>query len=136
MSDDLVNVGGRPRKYSTPEEFEEKVYEYQRHCLESKEPVTWTGLALFMGFSSRQSINEYKKYDGFSDAVRKAQTFVEYHYELRLNGSQPTGAIFALKNMGWTDKVVTDMTSSDGTMTPKDSSAAVLAALARKHRDT
>lgn len=95
---------GRPRLYATPEQFEAKVYEYQKHCEESREPVTWTGLALFMGFSSRQSINEYKEYSGFSDAVKKAQTFVEYHYELRLNGDRPTGAIFALKNMGWSDK--------------------------------
>lgn len=95
---------GRPRLFATPEDFESKVYEYQQHCEDKPEPVTWTGLALFMGFSSRQSINEYKKYDGFSDAVKKAQTFVEYHYELRLNGDRPTGAIFALKNMGWSDK--------------------------------
>lgn len=104
MTDETKDVGGRPRLFDTPEKFESKVYEYQQHCVESKEPVTWTGLALFMGFSSRQSINEYKGYSGFSDAVKKAQTFVEYHYELRLNGERPTGAIFALKNMGWSDK--------------------------------
>lgn len=95
---------GRPRHYSTPEEFEEKVFEYQDYCRENKEPVTWTGLALYMGFSSRQSIDEYAKYDGFSDSVKKAKTFVEWHYEMRLCGDKPTGAIFALKNMGWKDK--------------------------------
>lgn len=95
---------GRPRMFDSPEAFEQKVYEYQEHCEETREPVTWTGLALFMGFSSRQSINEYKNYDGFSDAVKKAQTFVEWHYEMRLCGDKPTGAIFALKNMGWSDK--------------------------------
>ena len=95
---------GRPRLYDTPEQFETKVYEYQKHCEAASEPVTWTGLALFLGFSSRQSIDEYQNYDGFSDSVKKAKTFVEYHYELRLNGERPTGAIFALKNMGWSDK--------------------------------
>lgn len=44
-------------------------------------------------------------------------------------------AVKALNAMhGW-DKQVIDHTSSDGSMTPKDTSAAVLAALARKHQD-
>ena len=124
---------GRPRLYDTPEEFEAKVYEYQDHCKETKEPVTWTGLALFLGFSSRQSINEYANYEGFSDAVKKAQTFVEYHYELRLNGERPTGAIFALKNMGWADSQKLEHTSPDRSMSPKDTGAEVLAALSRKY---
>lgn len=109
---------GRPRLFETPEDFETKVYEYQEHCKQNKEPVTWTGLALFMGFACRASINEYEKYDGFSYAVKKARTFVEYHYELRLNGDRPTGAIFALKNMGWDDKQSVAHTSPDGSMSP------------------
>lgn len=117
--DEVKRAVGRPRLYDSPEDFEAKVYEYQAHCIEIKEPVTWTGLALFLGFSSRQSIDEYQKYDGFSDSVKKAKTFVEYHYELRLCGDRPTGAIFALKNMGWDDKMQVDNTSSDGSMSPK-----------------
>ncbi len=118
MSEDKRPVG-RPRIYDSPDAFEAKVYEYQAHCIETKEPVTWTGLALFLGFSSRQSIDEYQNYEGFSDSVKKAKTFVEYHYELRLCGDRPTGAIFALKNMGWDDKHQVDNTSSDGSMSPK-----------------
>ena len=107
-----VNKGGRPRLYDTPEQFDAKVYEYQDHCKENNEPVTWTGLALFLGFSSRQSIDEYLNYDGFSDSVKRAKTFVEWNYEKRLAGDgTPTGAIFALKNFGWKDKTETDITS-------------------------
>ena len=124
---------GRPRIYDSPEDFEAKVYEYQDHCKEAKEPVTWTGLALFMGFSSRQSIDEYQKYPEFSDSVKKAKTFIEWHYEMRLCGDKPTGAIFALKNMGWADKQELSHISPDGSMTPKDHGAAVLAALRAKH---
>jgi len=109
---------GRPRIYDSPEDFEAKVYEYQDHCKEAKEPVTWTGLALFMGFSSRQSIDEYQKYPEFSDSVKKAKTFVEWHYEMRLCGSTPTGAIFALKNMGWDDKQGIDHTTNGKDLTP------------------
>ena len=110
---------GRPRKYETPEEFDKKVFEYQAHCKETGEPVTWTGLALFLGFSSRQSIDEYLKYEGFSDSVKRAKTFVEWEYEKRLCGDKPTGAIFALKNFGWADKQELSHTSPDGSMTPK-----------------
>ena len=112
---------GRPRKYATPEEFDAAVLAYHQHCIESKEPVTWTGLALFMGFSSRQSIDEYQNYDGFSDSVKKAKTFVEWQYEMRLCGDKPTGAIFALKNFGWKDKQEVDLSSEDGSMSPKPS---------------
>lgn len=104
------NKGGRPRMYDTPEQFDAKVQEYYTHCLEGCEPITWTGLALFMGFSSRQSIDEYAKYDGFSDSVKKAKLLVEWAYEKRLIDGQAAGPIFALKNMGWTDRQEVDVT--------------------------
>lgn len=97
-------VTGRPRLYKTPEQFDAKVYEYQQYCKENEEPVTWTGLALYLGFSSRQSISEYEKYEGFSDSVKRAKLFVEWHYEMRVNGNNAAGPIFVLKNMGWSDK--------------------------------
>jgi hypothetical protein len=99
-----VKKNGRPRMFGSPEEFDAKVEEYQKYCKEEQEPVTWTGLALYLGFSSRQSIDEYQKYEGFSDSVKRAKTFVEWHYEMRLCGDRPTGAIFALKNFNWKDK--------------------------------
>ena len=49
-----------------------------------------------------------------------------------------TAAIFWLKNrkpQEWRDRAQVDHTSSDGSMTPVDTGAAVLAALARKHND-
>lgn len=111
-----VNLGGRPRLFKSPEEFEAKVHEFDAFCEQKGYPITWTGLALFMGFSSRQSIDEYLNYDGFSDSVKKAKAFVEWHYEMRLCGDKPTGAIFALKNFGWKDKseVEQTLTVTDG----------------------
>jgi hypothetical protein len=114
MSD--KNPVGRPRLYKSPEEFDAKVEAYQDYCKETGEPVTWTGLALFMGFAARACIDEYANYDGFSYSVKRAKTFIEWHYEMRLCGDKPTGAIFALKNFGWQDKseVVQDVTVRDG----------------------
>jgi hypothetical protein len=97
-------ANGRPRLFETPEQFDAKVEEYQTFCEVKEYPVTWTGLALYLGFSSRQSIDEYLNYDGFSDSVKRAKAFVEWHYEMKLHGSSPTGSIFALKNFGWSDK--------------------------------
>lgn len=128
MTDKKVQPVGRPRMFSSPEAFDQKVIEYQEYCKEENEPVTWTGLALFMGFSSRQSIDEYQKYTEFSDSVKKAKTFVEWHYEMRLCGDKPTGAIFALKNMGWADKQQLEHSGAsvkvDATMTPQDAAKA------------
>lgn len=101
---------GRPRKYKTPEEFDAQVEAYQQYCEDKNQPVTWTGLALFMGFAQRACIDEYLNYDGFSNSVKRAKTFVEWHYEMRLCGDKPTGAIFALKNFGWKDKSEVEQT--------------------------
>lgn len=61
-------------------------------------------MALALGFTSRGALDEYAHYDGFSHSVKRAKTYVELAYEKRLAGNAPTGAIFALKNMGWSDK--------------------------------
>ena len=95
---------GRPRHYDDPADFDAKVDEFFAYCAADGQPVTWTGLALYLGFSSRQSIDEYMQYEGFSDPVRKAKARVENEYEKRLHGNSPTGSIFALKNMGWSDR--------------------------------
>lgn len=105
-----INLGGRPRHYSTPKEFDDRVDEYYSFCKTNPlEPLTWTGLALFMGFSCRASIDEYLKYDGFSYSVKRAKSLIEYGYEKKLHSTSPTGAIFALKNFKWSDKTVEDM---------------------------
>src|SRR5699024_9577794 len=109
---------GRPRLFDTPEQFDAKVDEYYHACKSGDEPVTWTGLALFMGFSSRQSIDEYAKYDGFSDSVKRAKLLVEWAYEKRLLENNAAGPIFVLKNMGWSDKQELAHTSPDGSMSP------------------
>lgn len=110
---------GRPRLYDSPQAFDAAVDAYYQACRENKEPITWTGMALHMGFSSRQSIDEYQNYDGFSYSVKRAKLLVEYAYEKRLMDKNAAGPIFVLKNMGWSDKQNIDHTSSDGTMSPQ-----------------
>jgi len=101
----LGNNGGRPRKYKTPEEMEAVIIEYFQACADSEEWPLVTGLALFLGFSGRKSLYEYRdKHKEFSTLIKRALTSVEFAYESRLSSTTPSGAIFALKNMGWIDK--------------------------------
>lgn len=97
----MSNVGGRPRIWDDPLAFDKAVDEYFN---DPTEQHTWTGLALHLGFSSRDSLNDYKKKDGFSDSVKKALLKIENKYEKAINGKNPAGPIFALKNFGWKDK--------------------------------
>ena len=68
------------------------------------EPATITGLTIYIGFADRGTLDDYEKKDEFSHIIKKARKIVEYNYELKLHGDKNTGAIFALKNMGWSDK--------------------------------
>lgn len=87
--------------WDDPEKFDEAVEAY----FANKEILhTWTGLALHLGFSSRDSLNDYKKKPGFSDSVKKSLLRIETKYEENLNKGNPTGSIFALKNFGWSDR--------------------------------
>lgn len=131
----LGNDGGRPRLFESAEELIAEIDSYfiyiegesheVKHSITDPdgktteykstvwdrhpEPATITGLALFLGFCSRQSLFDYEKNDKFSYIIKKARLRVENEYEKKLDRDKPTGAVFALKNMGWSDR--TDITT-------------------------
>ena len=77
-----ANLGGRPRLYETPEQFNEGVDAYYRAVMVTPgEPLTLTGLCLHMGFSGRQAMFGYAAYEGFENAVARARSLIEYGYE-------------------------------------------------------
>jgi len=93
---------GRPPKYESPEQLQKKIQEYVD---ENKSTgLTITGLCLHLGFESRQSFYDLQKRDEFSYTIKKGRLFIENAYELKLHDKFSTGAIFALKNLGWTDQ--------------------------------
>ena len=108
---DEENKGGRPPLFSTPEELETACKEF---VAQNPGKLTVTGLAMYLGFDSRQSLYDYEKRDGFSYIIKNARLAVENDYELSLRTPAVAGAIFALKNMGWRDKVETGFTDKDG----------------------
>ena len=115
---------GRPAKYATPEELQAAVDDYFASCkpefdkagnIISHNSPKITGLALALGFCDRQSLYDYEKRgDAFSCIIKKARLTVESHYEENLNTVKATGSIFALKNMGWKDKVEAEVGGKDG----------------------
>lgn len=89
---------GRPAKFKTPEELQIKVNEYFDTFPASP---TLAGLALYLGFESWQSINDYAKRDKFSYVISCARLKIIDFLEnsaMRDKGS-PQGVIHRLKVM-------------------------------------
>ncbi len=100
----LGNNGGRPPIYDDPFVLHDKCLDYFEQCIENDDKPTITGLALYLGFCSRGTLNEYAKKEKFSDIIKRAMLTVENSYET----SATTFDMFALKNMGWKDKTEVD----------------------------
>ncbi|CAL1518179.1 DNA-packaging protein [Chitinophaga sp. MM2321] len=134
----IGNNGGRPPIFANPEELSAVVDAYFIYCegefhfekqprvnkkteeIEFEEvkawdrypePYTVTGLVLFLGFAHRQSLDDYEEKPEYSDIIKRARSRVEHGYEKRLFHDRPTGAIFALSNMGWKNQHQFDHTS-------------------------
>ncbi len=81
------------------------VEEYVAKCREEENPLTLTGLILYIGLSSRSAFDEYGHRPEFSNSVKRAKLLIENGYEVDLRKTgNPAGSIFALKNMGWSDR--------------------------------
>ena len=122
------NKVGRPAAYKTPEEMQAKIDAYFEECegvyvrdkdgkietdkydnpiTTKKRPLTITGLALALGFNSRQSLLNYQDDPLFMDTIRRAKSKVEQYAEERLFDKEGVnGAKFNLSNnfKGWSEK--------------------------------
>lgn len=100
-----LTTNGRPPMFESAEALSTSIVEYFTQCKDENTKATITGLALFLGFESRQSISDYAtRGEDFSYIIKRAKLCVENSYEL----SGSAFDIFALKNMGWTDKQETE----------------------------
>lgn len=115
--------GGQPPYFASPQDLIEKITDYFEFIkgemkddkwIREPEPITITGLCIHLGFESRQSFYDYEKREEYSYIIKAARLRVENGYEKRLNNQNVTGAIFALKNMGWYDKQLTELTGENG----------------------
>jgi hypothetical protein len=111
----IGNKGGRPALFNSPEELQLKINDYFNNPPDKRKIIsegnefelpifTICGLAYFLGFESRQSFYTYEDKVEFSYIIKRARLKIEQMYEQNLQFNNPTGSIFALKNMNWQDK--------------------------------
>lgn len=110
----LGNNGGKPPYYDNPEVLESKVNEYFNDCIKTKQHPKITGLTLYLGFCELKSLDDYEKKEEFVHIIKRSRLAVQLSYEQLLISNNATGAIFALKNMGWSDRQITELTGKDG----------------------
>ena len=112
-------MSGRPPKYKDVESLQSAIDNYFNNLPEKDKilgsgikvsvPVpTISGLCYELGYESRKSFYDLEKVDKFSYTIKRARLFIEKEYEEQLQVGNTTGAIFALKNMGWKDKTEID----------------------------
>ena len=106
---------GRPLKFKTVKELEDKIDAYFNSI--PIEDWTITGLALALD-TYRQTLINYEERDEYLDTIKKAKQMVEHSYEIDLKKSGRSGTIFALKNFDWKDKTETDVTSGGQVIQP------------------
>ena len=108
ITEDNKHPGGRPACWTDPKVLSKLIDNY----FETEKQPTLAGLALALDIS-RSTLYNYAEKDEFLDIIKKARDKVEARYETLMiyGGVQPTGVIFALKNMGWADKTDIDHTS-------------------------
>ena len=119
---------GRPPKYKTVAEMQDKIDAYFKECegklltdengnyvfdkfgkpiLVGVRPPTVTGLALALGFTSRQALLNYQAKKQFVDTITRAKSKIEQYVEERLfDRDGANGAKFSLANnfKGWNEK--------------------------------
>ncbi len=115
MAEKAKHAGGRPRKYESPDQMQAGIDKY----FDEAEKITICGLALALGFVSRNSLLDYEDYsEEFFRTIKRAKARVEQYYEEHLVANNAAGSIFALKNFGWQDKVGHDLTSDGKPIVP------------------
>lgn len=138
---------GRPLKYDNVEDMQKVIDEYFKSCegevlkdedgnvvfnkygqpvIVGHKPLTITGLALALGFNSRQSLLNYKDKEEFLDTIMRAKSKVEEYVESRLFDKEGSnGAKFSLTNnfVLWKEKteVVSDNTNTNLNIEADDS---------------
>lgn len=127
---------GRPLKFKTPEELDQKIDDYMesrgwktKKVYSHKQdreievdyflPATITGLAAALD-TNRQTLLNYEEKDEYFDTIKRAKTICEQHAEegAMMGELNPAMCIFSLKNnYNWRDKNETDVTSGGNPIT-------------------
>lgn len=128
---------GRPPKYKNVAEMQAKIDAYFKECdgklltdengnyvfdkfgkpvIVGEKPITVTGLALALGFTSRQALLNYQAKKQFVDTITRAKSRIEQYAEERLfDRDGANGAKFSLANnfKGWNEKQSVEIKNSE-----------------------
>ena len=105
----------RPLKYKSEKELKKGITRYFKDCDKRDKPYTISGLALFLGFLSRDALMSYREKKQFSDIIKLARLKIQASYaeELTKRKVGVAGLIFIMKNnFGFTDRQ--EYTGADG----------------------
>ena len=69
------------------------------------EPPTMSGLAYHLGFKSVSDFEAVEAKGKYSGLLQRARLRVEAEYEKKLHYQSATGAIYALKSLGWCERL-------------------------------
>jgi hypothetical protein len=124
-------MAGHPPLYDSKEKLSQKIDEYfesreiEFYKNEDGEPImskgapmikslnapSVTGLALYLGYASRQSIYDNEKNEQFSYIIKRARAKVEeWVYQASMSGTiKDSVGIFILKQFGYSDRQDIDL---------------------------
>lgn len=121
----LGNNGGRPKVFETPTHLEQECNDYFEWCIENKEVLTITGLALYLNVTLK-TLSRWRnglidnETQEFSPIINRAVQCIENAYEKKLDTFTFGGAIFALKNINkehWKDKTEQEVNQTNTNVT-------------------
>lgn len=101
---------GTQKRFTNADDLQAAIVRYFEFCHNEEKHLTMTGLAIALGFRSRQALVNYEKEEGYEfahDIITYAKMRIEEYTEQKLHDKQANiiGAIFSLKNnWGWADK--------------------------------
>lgn len=131
-----MGAGGRPSIFKSAEEIQTKIDSYFESCQGTmlkndegepvlnkygepiyidRKPYTVTGLALYLGFNSRQALLNYQEREEFNDTILRAKARIEEYAETRLYDKDGcNGAKFNLSNnFGWKERQEVESTNTN-----------------------
>jgi len=120
-----------PLMRHTPREMFDRCVAYMRMTLNANQPLTITGVGLFMGLYRKQiwlllgdrdgTLKKWPEFEFLFDFASFVELYNEYAAHKKMN---PAGPIFILKNFGWKDKLEIEASSTIGALTDDERAAA------------
>lgn len=96
-----VSKAGQPRLFPSEKYILDKWEEYKQYISTNDKPVTWAGMAYFLG-CDRRTLYNYRNNEEYFPAIKTIQEWICMETEENCI-NRGSGAIFIAKNYGYTD---------------------------------